>query len=325
MDRGGGAERIASDLARTLAERGFDSNLAVGHRYGTESASHLIPNDAIRSGWARSLLGRAPGPTGPHTPLTHVQRTLRIGLKALAEPGRTMARAMGREDFDFPGTALLPDITGKRADILHLHNLHGSYFDLRMLPALSSAVPTVLTAHDMWLATGHCAYSMDCDRWRWGCGSCPYPHTLPGITRDATRANVRVKRRIYERSSIHLVGPSQWVLDTLTASMLQPAIASTTLMAGEPNGDVGACSDTFDDLRCVVLGAVVDDDDLDRFQRLGETRIEGFFDGRRSVERRHHDRDGDIAHSRFSTAPTMRARKLQRSSRVKPKNSASTS
>lgn len=233
MDRGGGAERIASDLARTLAARGFDSHLAVGHRYGSESDAHLIPNDPMRSGWARSLIARAPEPTGPHTPLTPAQRALRIGLKALAEPARTIARAAGREDFDFPGTGTLPDIAGKRADILHLHNLHGSYFDLRMLPELSHTVPTVLTAHDMWLATGHCAYSMDCDRWRNGCGSCPYPHTLPGIPRDSTHANVRIKRRIYESSSLHLVGPSQWVLDTLTASMLEPAIASATLI---PNG-----------------------------------------------------------------------------------------
>ena len=32
--------------------------------------------------------------------------------------------------------------------------------------------------HDAWLVSGHCAHSLDCDRWRTGCGRCP-DLTLP--------------------------------------------------------------------------------------------------------------------------------------------------
>lgn len=233
MDQGGGAERIASDLARSLSRRGFDSHLAVGRRFGEADDSLLIDNVGARSRWARALLSIAPEPKGPNTPLTRWRRAERVTLKALAEPARTLARLRGREDFDHPATLSLLDIAGRPADILHLHNLHGSYFDLGALPALTAAVPTVATAHDMWLATGHCAYAMECGRWRSGCGSCPHLDTVPAIPRDATEANLARKRWIYEHSSIHLVGPSRWVLDTLEDSALAPAIASSTLI---PNG-----------------------------------------------------------------------------------------
>jgi hypothetical protein len=31
----------------------------------------------------------------------------------------------------------------------------------------------VLTLHDAWLLSGHCAHSFDCERWKTGCGECP--------------------------------------------------------------------------------------------------------------------------------------------------------
>lgn len=232
-DIGGGAERVASDLHRMLRRRGIHSTLAVGFRFDAAGDATLIPNDANRSAWARVVLRRVPPIRDFNVPLSPASLLARRGLKTLAEPRRAWMRARGFEDFDYPGTAAIPDIAGHRADVVHLHNLHGGYFDLRQLPALSSAVPTVLTPHDTWVTAGHCAYTLDCDRWLAGCGSCPRLSVPPAVPRDRTAENWQRKREIFRRSRVHVAAPSRWVLDRLERSVFADAIASARVI---PNG-----------------------------------------------------------------------------------------
>jgi glycosyltransferase involved in cell wall biosynthesis len=232
-DIGGGAERVASDLHRMVRRRGIDSTLAVGFRFDAAGDATLIPNDANRSAWARMVLRRVPPIRDFSAPLSPANLALRRGLKTLAEPRRAWVRARGFEDFEYPGTAMIPDIAGARADVIHLHNLHGGYFDLRQLPAISSAVPTVLTAHDTWVTSGHCAYTVDCDRWLTGCGSCPRLSVPPAIPRDRTAENWQRKRDIFRRSRVHVAAPSRWMLDQLERSVFAEAIATARVI---PNG-----------------------------------------------------------------------------------------
>jgi len=225
-DVGGGAERIAADLHRGSLRRGLDSVLAVGFRFDSIERTLVIPNDERRGAWARAVLRLAPTPSSAFGRFGRLSAVARTAVKAVAEPVRALTRLRGLDDFDYPGTSELPAIGGTPADILHLHNLHGGYFDLRCLPALSHALPVVLTAHDVWLASGHCAYAVGCDRWLTGCGDCPNLAAPPSVLRDRTKENVRARARIFEQSRIHLVGPSNWVLDQLQRSVFASAIAS---------------------------------------------------------------------------------------------------
>ena len=59
--------------------------------------------------------------------------------------------------------------------------------------------------------TGHVAYSYDCERWRTGCGDCPYLREYPPLRRDTTATLWRLKKRVYERSRLELVVPSRWL------------------------------------------------------------------------------------------------------------------
>ena len=120
-----------------------------------------------------------------------------------------------------------------RPDIVHCHNLHGEYFDLRELGDLSHRVPLALTLHDEWMFTGHCAYTLGCERWRVGCGSCPDLTIYPAVRRDATRENRRTKQRTYERSRLYVTTPSQWLMDRAQASILAGGVAGWKVI---PNG-----------------------------------------------------------------------------------------
>ena len=221
-DRGGGAEGSARNLFLTYRQRGHGSGLAVGRKYGDDPDVYELPRvrptgprGALFGGladWARCREGRLPG----------ARRLARI-LDRLADARRWGAWAEGREEFDFPGTARLLELPPQRPDLAHCHNLHGWYFDLRALPALSAQVPVILNLRDAWSLTGHCAYPCDCPRWAAGCGQCPDLVRYPGIRRDATAANRAAKAAIFAQSRLFVTAPAQWLLDAARETILPAA------------------------------------------------------------------------------------------------------
>lgn len=106
------------------------------------------------------------------------------------------------------------------ADILNFHVLHGGYFNYLAISQLTKHKPAIYTLHDMWSFTGHCAYSYDCDRWKTGCGRCPYPETYPTIQRDNTHWEWKLKDWVYSHSNLTIVAPSQWLTEQAKQSML---------------------------------------------------------------------------------------------------------
>lgn len=226
----GGAEKVAWNLFQAYLQRGHDSWLAVGRKLSDDPRVLIIPNEESRSRWPRMC----------HKTQHRLQRLGFRGISRLArwlsllgEPQRFLDKWQGIEDFHFPGTASLLDCPPHRPDIVHAHNLHGEYFDLRCLPWLSQQVPMVLTLHDAWLLSGHCAHSFDCERWKTGCGHCPDLTIYPAIRRDSTAFNWQRKREIYGTSRLHVATPSRWLMQKVEQSMLAAAIAEARVI---PNG-----------------------------------------------------------------------------------------
>jgi glycosyltransferase involved in cell wall biosynthesis len=112
----------------------------------------------------------------------------------------------------------LPDFAD--ADLLDLHCLHSGTFSYLALPALAARKPLVFTFHDMWPITGHCHASLECSRWKTGCGSCPHLEIEPAIRRDATAREWRMKKRAYERTDFTIITPSKWLAGLVDQSML---------------------------------------------------------------------------------------------------------
>lgn len=111
----------------------------------------------------------------------------------------------------------------KNADVINLHCMHGGYssfFSYPTLPALTRAKPTVYTLHDMWTFTGHCTFSYDCERWKTGCGQCPYPDVYPELRRDATRLEWKLKRWVFNRSQMAVICPSHWMVNQTRQSLM---------------------------------------------------------------------------------------------------------
>lgn len=229
-ERAGGAEKVAYDLFHTYREYGHDSYLAVGHKKTEEEGIFPIPNDAYRNPWTRALRNyQKEFSANKRSAAARLSGKLAI----LGEIRRRYERWRGMEDFHFPATPHLVELIKRRPDIIHAHNLHGGYFDLRALPDLSKIAPVILTLHDEWTFTGHCAYTFGCDRLELGCGRCPHLETFPAIERDATEYNLKRKHKIYSRSQFYLAAPSSWLLNKANGSILQPGIIEARLI---PNG-----------------------------------------------------------------------------------------
>lgn len=220
MDQNGGAAQLASNLLEGTLAAGHHAEMAVRTKRTSSHHVFVIANDASRNPWAR-LWSRINNSVGGSS----------RWAKVIGRPLNSMRVWCGHEDFDFPGTwKILNDCPGK-PDILHLHNLHGHYFDLRALPWLSRQVPTVVTLHDAWLMSGHCAHGFECSRWQTGCGHCPDLNIAPAIRHDATAYNWRRKTRIFSQSRLHVVSPSQDLMRKARESMLAPAIVSSRVIS----------------------------------------------------------------------------------------------
>ena len=193
-------------------ERGAEAWLAVATRNAEAEGMIAIERDEGRSAWAQSLLRAAWRFQEASASAGDVRAVLSRVLRVAAEPARWLAVARGNEDFDFPWTEGLASLAPQTPDIVHLHNLHGGYFDIRALPGLSASVPTVITMHDAWLLTGHCAQPLDCERWLDGCESCPDLSRYVPIRGGRSAANHALKHAAVVSSSAALVAPSAWLL-----------------------------------------------------------------------------------------------------------------
>ena len=162
-DGPGGAAMVAGNLHRSYRNSGLNACLAVGRKSSDDHSVVTIANLAARSWHSRSLSRLEESLRSCNT-----DGLVRRFLRMAAEPHRRWDLRHGIEDFHYPGTWKLLGLLDAPPDVVHCHNLHGGYFDLRALPWLSRKAPVVITLHDAWLLSGHCSHSFECERWQSG-------------------------------------------------------------------------------------------------------------------------------------------------------------
>ncbi|MBQ7384671.1 MAG: glycosyltransferase [Clostridia bacterium] len=111
-------------------------------------------------------------------------------------------------------------------DVVHLHNIHGSYLNWPKLfrYLAKSKVRVVLTLHDCCLFTGKCPHfaRVGCDRWKDSCGKCPQLKRYPTSRWfDFTKKIISDKKKWFSSlASVRVVTVSEWLKRMAEQSLL---------------------------------------------------------------------------------------------------------
>jgi len=191
----GSTGRIVSDMWSLLKGKGHEVKVA----YGVGEARNVDETDLIR---CNNMLGYF-----CHNALARI--TDRAGFYSVCQTKR-----------------LITQIKAFAPDVIHLHNLHGFYINIKVLfEYLAKAnIPVVWMLHDCWAMTGHCVHFSYCGcmKWEQGCYQCQQKKTYPiSLFLDQSRRNYKDKKSLFAcipRMTICVA--SQWLAGIVKRSYL---------------------------------------------------------------------------------------------------------
>ena len=189
----GSTGRIAEDLGNLLILNDHQSYIAYG-RKANESLNNLL-----RIGNKFDIV-------------LHVLKSRIFDLHGFGSGGATRK--------------LVKTIDNLKPDIIHLHNVHGYYLNIKILfdYIKGSNIPVVWTFHDCWPFTGHCSYfdAVGCFKWQEECNNCP---NLKGYPKswftDNSKNNYYQKKSLFTNlENLTIVTPSKWLARHIEKSFL---------------------------------------------------------------------------------------------------------
>lgn len=190
----GSTGRIVTDIAELIIDDGGECKIAYG-RYDSPRAV-----DSVK---IETTLGN----------YVHAVKTRFCDRQGFASKKATKKLLLVIEEY--------------RPDIIHIHNLHGYYVNVKILFEYLSKknIPVVWTIHDCWSFTGHCVYYdyVGCDRWKDGCHNCVKKRQYPeSIFIDNSKKNYKQKRQLFNLlNNLTVVAVSDWLKGQIEQSFMK--------------------------------------------------------------------------------------------------------
>jgi len=109
-------------------------------------------------------------------------------------------------------------------DVIHLHNLHGSFINLKKLFGYikKNNIRVIWTLHDCWTFTGICPHFVteNCDKWKTGCSKCPIKKYK--LSSDPSKKMHHLKKKWFLGvNDMTFVTTSIWIRDLFKQSFLK--------------------------------------------------------------------------------------------------------
>lgn len=210
--KAGGAEQVACDL---LQNPWVDASLLVKSHDAADPRIHRFPPHFTEPGFR--FLDRVVWKLG-----------FRNQFKTLLSLS---------ESFNFTYQKLRQLPVYQEADLVHLHNLHGNYFDLHALPRIARDKPLVWTMHDMWPMTGGEFYTYGNQNYQKGIGQTDIRYLAPlqDPLWDRRQHLLELKKRLYAQLQDRLtfVPVSRWLEQAfLSAYVYAPGLQVQTIYNG---------------------------------------------------------------------------------------------
>lgn len=189
----GSTGKIAVDISRSLNDRGIENYILYG-------------------------VGKSEYPEG-----ISISDMYYVKLNIL------MTRLFGKHGFYSHGAThkLIKHLKRIKPDVIHLHNIHGHYLNVRMLFRYikKNNIKTIWTLHDCWSFTGHCSHFnfVGCEKWKTGCHTCEQLREYPvSLLFDRSRGGYKAKKKVFTGvNDMTIVTPSDWLGSLVSQSFLK--------------------------------------------------------------------------------------------------------
>lgn len=181
VDKKGGAAAISWQLKKALEKNGHTTSLFVADKYSQEANVFTIPRKKIR---------------------------------------RYLGFLFSIEDL-YATDWILETPEFKKADLIHAHNLHGRFFNLKTLQKMSLIKPIVWTLHDEWAITPHCAYTYETQKIKDGFFQCNNKQSPPRLLWNNEKYLSWRKKSLYDQTKLTIITPSLWLKNRVEKSILK--------------------------------------------------------------------------------------------------------
>lgn len=179
-DLGGGATNVAKAISDQASLYDSQSFWLVANKYSSEANIDSLPFSSWRKRWSQFK-------------------------------GSDINGFLSAQIFKHPSY--------QQADIVHLHNLHGYYFDLNILPQICKDKKVLWTFHDLWPLTASCSHTERWDSYR-GLSLCHGPKLYPRFLLRRQKPIINQKLAIYSEANFTIAAPCQWMKDKIRQSAL---------------------------------------------------------------------------------------------------------
>lgn len=112
------------------------------------------------------------------------------------------------------------------SDLIHLHLIQNTDFDIQLLPLMSRLKPMVITLHDCYFLGGHCIHHGSCDKWKTQCYDCEHLDSPIAIAEDTSAIRFLQNKIAWQNSNISVIVSSKWMENKVAAS---PVFAGKTV------------------------------------------------------------------------------------------------
>ncbi|MHA2939795.1 glycosyltransferase family 4 protein [Vibrio sp. RC27] len=155
----------------------------------------------------------------------------------------------------------------KQADIIHLHWVNLGMLDVKVLKKINK--PIVWTLRDMWPFTGGCHYSIDCDRYKIGCGLCPQLSSTK--VNDLSYFIFGRKSKFFPKN-MTVVGISNWITSEARNSLLLKNSKCISIFNGID-------TESFSAINKLIARNTLDIKTNKKIVLVGSTNIKDFYKG----------------------------------------------
>ena len=199
VDNKGGAALVSYHLKRKLEKLGYITSMFVKRKYSDDKNIFLIEKQNKLFKKISRLLKKITTKDIPN----YIKNKIRLFLS--------------NDIAFFNNKNLLNSAEFKNADIIHCHNLHGNYFNLKLLQKISKIKPVIWTLHDMWAITPHEAWIIkdknDIVKFSL--------EINPPFSQKKKVKILKQKKEIYKNSQLNIIPVSNWLERQLKESILK--------------------------------------------------------------------------------------------------------